>query len=126
VIIKLLVLATVVLVAGLVLHRCSRHFRGVEVCLHNVDSQPLRSGEVAVRSSLSTRLFEVGDLAPSATACVWVKADNEASVDVTFAMPGRAPEVIQLDGYIEPGYSGSISAEVTGDGARSVKNNVEM
>ena len=114
------------MVVGFVLHRCYRHLRGIEVCLSNVDTQPLRSGEVAVRSSLSTRTYPVGDLAPAASACIWVKADNEASVDVTFILTSGAPKVIPLNGYIESGYSGSISAEVTGEGARSIKADIDF
>ncbi|MBL0216568.1 MAG: hypothetical protein IPQ07_22130 [Myxococcales bacterium] len=125
-IIKLAVLATVSLVVGLVLHRCYRHLRGIEVCLENVGSQPLRSGQVAVRSSISTRTFPVGDLTPAASACVWVEADNEAHVDVTFTLPSGALKVIPLHGYIEPGYSGWISAEVTSEGARSIKQDIDF
>jgi hypothetical protein len=118
--------AAVVVVLGLVVHRCYRHFRGIEVCLRNVDSHPLQSGEVAVRSSDSTRSYAIGDLAPAETACVWVKATNEASVDVTFTRPSGARKVIPLHGYIEPGYSGWISAEVTVDGARTIKEDIDF
>jgi hypothetical protein len=79
-----------------------------------------------VRSSISTRTFPVGDLAPASEACVWVNADSEASVDVTFKMPSGAEKAIPLNGYIEQGYSGWISAEVTPEGARSIKKNIDM
>jgi hypothetical protein len=125
-IIKFVVLAAVVVGVGLVLHRVYRHFRGIEVCVRNVDNQPLRSGEVNVTSSLSTRRYSIGDVAPSNKSCVWVKADNEASVDVTFAIPGNKSKTIPLDGYIEPGNSGSISAEVTAEGARDIKRDVDL
>jgi hypothetical protein len=124
-IIKLVVMAAVVVVVGLMLHRAYRHFRGIEVCVRNVDNQPLRSGEVTVTSSLSTRRYSIGDLSPAGRSCVWVKADNEAGVDVTFAIPGDKSKTIPLDGYIEPGYSGSISAEVTAQGARDIKRDIE-
>jgi hypothetical protein len=125
-IIKLVVVAAVAVVVALVLHRCYRHFRGIEVCLRNVDTQPLHSGEVAVRSSISTRSYSVGDLAPASTACIWVSTDNEASVDVTFTTSNGASKVIPLNGYIEPGYSGWISAEVSADGARDVKDDIDL
>ena len=122
----MVVLAAVIVLAGLVLRRCSRHVRGIEVCVQNVDRQPLRSGEVAVKSSLSTRRYTIGDLAQAHRACVWVKADKEASVDVTFKTPNGTSRVIPLSGYIEPGYSGWISAEVTGEGARSVHDDIDV
>jgi len=125
-IVKWVVVAAVAAVAAVVLHRCYRHFRGIEVCVRNVDTQPMHSGEVTVTSSLSTRRYSIGDLAPSNRSCVWVKADNEASVDVTFALPGDKSKTIPLDGYIEPGYSGSISAEVTAEGARDIKRDVDL
>jgi hypothetical protein len=124
-IIKLAVLAWVSLVVGLVLHRCYRHFRGIEVCLHNVDTQPLHAGQVTVRSRVSARGYAIGDLTPAASSCVWVNADNEAAVEVTFTLPSGAPKVIPLNGYIEPGYSGWISAEVTAEGARSIKQDID-
>lgn len=125
-IIKLIGLATVSVVVGLALHRCYRHFRGIEVCLRNVDSRPLRSGEVAVRTSISTRLYAIGDLAPGDTACAWVKADNEASIDATFTTPSGAAKVIPLNGYIEPGYSGWLSAAVTAEGARTIDEDIDL
>ncbi len=125
-IIKLVLLAALTVVVVLVLRGCYRHFRGIEVCLRNVDSQPLRSGVVAVRSSISTRTYAVGDLSPADKTCVWVNADNEASVDVTFTTQSGAPKVIPLNGYIEPGYSGWISADVTADGARTINKDIDF
>jgi hypothetical protein len=125
-IIKSVALAALTLVVALVLHRCYRHFRGIEVCLRNVDGQPLGSGQVAVRSSISNRTYPIGDLAPGDKTCVWVKADNEASVDVTFTTPSGAAKVMPLNGYIEPGYSGWISADVAADGARSINEDIDF
>lgn len=125
-IIKVVAFAALTLVVAQVLHRCYRHFRGIEVCLRNVDGQPLGSGQVSVRSSISTRTYPVGDLAPGDKSCVWVKADDEASVDVTFTTPGGTATAMPLNGYIEPGYSGWISAEVTVAGARSIKENIDF
>lgn len=114
------------MVVGLVLHRVYRHFRGIEVCVRNVDDQALRSGEVTVTSSLSTRRYSIGDLRKGRKACAWVKADNEASVAVTVKTPNGTSKVIPLHGYIEPGYSGWISAQVTADGARDIKHDIDF
>jgi hypothetical protein len=123
-IIRLGVVATMGLVLGLGVRRCYRHFRGIEVCVRDVDTQPLRSGDVAVRTRSSTKSYALGDLAPTATACVWVKPDGESSVDVTFTVPSGAHETIPLNGYIEPGNNGWISADVTRDGARTIEEDI--
>jgi hypothetical protein len=125
-IVKLVVLAAAAVAAAFLLHRVYRHFRGIEVCVRNVDSQPLRSGEVAVRTRRTARQYQLGDLGQGNKACVWVKADNEASVDVTFKTRNGESKVIPLHGYIEPGYSGWISAEVTAEGARDIKHDVDL
>jgi hypothetical protein len=78
-----------------------------------------------VKSSLSTRSHRVGDLFPDETACVWVKADNEASIELTFMAPDGASKVIPLHGYFEPGESGWISAEVTVEGSRTIDSNID-
>jgi hypothetical protein len=125
-ILKFVGLAALSVVVGLLVHRCYRHFRGIEVCLRNVDSRPLRRGEVAVRSDMSTTLYAIGDLAPAETACVWVKGASEASIDVTFTMPAGEVKVMPLNGYVEQSYSGWISADVAADGARNVQENIEF
>jgi hypothetical protein len=125
-IIKLVGLAAVSVVVGLVLHQCYQHYRGIEVCLRNVDSKPLRAGEVAVRSSISTRLYWVGDLAPGDRACVWVKPDNEASVDVTFTTQAGKAKVMPLNGYVEQTNRGWISADVASDGAQNVREDIRF
>lgn len=114
--------SALLVVAGFVLHRCYRHYRGIEVCVKNVDGQALLSGQVQVKATYSSRDYLIGDLAPGAEACVWVKADHESAVAVRFAASRKE---IWLDGYIEPGYSGSISAEVTATGARSIRSHVD-
>jgi hypothetical protein len=123
-IIRIVLLTAVAVIVALMARRCYRQSRGIEVCLHNVDTRPLRSGEVTVTSSRSTRRYAVGELAPRATGCVWVKADDEASVDVTFTTTSGAPITSQLDGYIEQGYWGWISADVAADGAREIKQDL--
>lgn len=119
--IKLLVLGGLLMVLALALHQCYRHFRGIEVCVHNVGTQTLRSSKVVVTSSISTRAYAVGDLPRDDTTCVWVKADSEASVDFRFTAPSGVSKATPLNGYIEPGYSGWISADVTVDGARAIE-----
>jgi hypothetical protein len=124
-IIKLVGLAAIGVVLGLAIHRCYRHFRGIKVCLHNVDSRPLRATDVVVRSRFSSRSYQIGDLTPGDTACVWVKANDEAGVITTFRTPSGASKVIELDGYVEQSYSGYISAEVTVEGEPTIDQDID-
>ena len=125
-IIKTVALSALAALATFVLYRCYRHLRGIEVCLHNVDSQPLRSVEVSAESSISTRWFAVGTLEPDETSCVWVKADHEATVRATFMTPSGTVTVVPLAGYVEQGYSGWISADVTAGGGRSIEQAIDF
>lgn len=103
-----------------------RHFRGIEVCVHNVDSEPLRAGQVAVTSSTAKKLYAIGDLAPNHKACVWIRPEGEADVSVTFATATGRSKPIVLDGYVESDNYGSIAADVTADGARGIKRDITI
>jgi hypothetical protein len=120
------VLLAIAVPVTLALRLCYRHSRGIEVCLHNVDSEPLHAGIVAVSSDVAPRMYTLADLAPNATVCVWVEPEGEASIDVTFRLPTGASKPILLDGYVESGYTGSISADVTASGARAIKRDIDF
>jgi hypothetical protein len=89
----------------------------------NVDSQRLLS--VVVTSSTLTQEEKIGDLSSGHRSCVWVNADNEASVSVSYRMQSGASIVVPLYGYIEPGYTGWISAEVSSNGAHTITEDVD-
>jgi hypothetical protein len=115
-------LAAVIVCGVLALRWCHQHSRGVEIRLHNVERSTLRSLKVSVTGNS----YPVGDLDPGATTSVWVKPTSESGVDVSFVTSAGQVTQVPVHGYIEPGYSGWISADLTTVGARNVEDHVEL
>jgi hypothetical protein len=115
------VLIAVVCVAVLGIRWYRQHSRGVEIRLHSVANSPLRSVTVAVTGNS----YALGDLAPGQTTSVWVAPTSESGVDVSFATASGGVKHAALSGYIEPGYSGWISADLTTNEAVNIEDHVE-
>jgi len=119
--IGVIVLLLALVGGGLAIRSCYLHRRGVEVRLRNVENIPLRSVTVAIRGDS----YAVGDLAPGATASVWVKPTSECTVEVSYASARGEVKPAPLGDYIEPGYGGWISADLTATEPRDVIDAVE-
>jgi len=70
--------------------------------------------------------YALGDLAARATTSVWVHPTGDSGVEVS--VTDQAGQVKRLPefGYIEPGYRGWISADLTSVGVRHIDGRVEL
>ena len=105
----------------LAVRSCYQHRRGVEVRLSNVEPAPLRSVTVTVTGDSVV----IGELAPGATASVWVKPTAECHVEVSYAAATGDVKHVAVGDFVEPGFGGWISADLTATDARDVVDAVE-
>lgn len=90
---------------------------GVAFSLTNVGTVTMKAVTVHVTGSS----YLVGDLGPGATKKIDVNPAGESHIEVAFSDSRR----LIIDCYIEDGYGGRITAEVTPEKVISVKSMIE-
>jgi len=120
--VRTLGLAVVALIVSFGIHECYVRMRGIQVCVRNVDSRPLR-GDVILSSSTANRAHSLGELAPGKGACVWVQPVGEATIELTLTSEATS-KTVEIEGYVETSAHGSISVDVTADGVRRIDRRV--
>lgn len=88
----------------------------VRVIVVNVSSTPLSN----IRIIVSGVVDEVGTLQPGEERAVWVKAQGESGVTVTYSSPGRGEVSSGSLGYLEPGYRGRITFRIGQEGVEGI------
>ena len=99
---------------------CSEHRRGVEVRIHNAGSHTLSSVAVVVTGNS----YSLGDLPPNSTRSVVVVPTGESDVGISLVDPAGHVKRLNAGGYFEPGYTGTISVDLTAEAARTIDDNV--
>lgn len=85
---------------------------GIQVTIHNNDSQPLRSVVVHVTGAS----YNLGDIAPGASAQTAVHVTGESNLEVEFRDTNGQTQRLNAGGYFESGYRGTIQVTIK-DGA---------
>lgn len=94
--------------------------RGLNVRIHNADAQALRS--VVVRVTGNSYLL--GDLPPGSTVSVRVEPTGESSVHIEFQDSAGHSKSLNADVYLESGYQGTLSLDVTPQRITITRNSV--
>jgi len=93
------------LVAGLVFV----FFRsGIHVTIQNTGNQPLRSVVLHVTGAS----YNLGDIAPGATATATVLPSGESHLEIQFTDPDGQTQRLDAGGYFESGYKGTIQVSI--------------
>jgi hypothetical protein len=109
---KILVIAALVLV---IVYSVTRG-RGVEFTLNNVGSEVLP----AVVVEVTGRSYMLGDVPPGRNKTVKLNATADSHIELRSSNGRR----LVIDCYFEPGYGGSITANVTSQAVVSVEDQV--
>lgn len=91
---------------------------GVEFTVRNVGAVALDSAVIHTTGYS----YAVGDVPAGASRTVWVSATAESHIEVEHGTDGRTRLVV--DTYFEPGYAGTVMAEVRSDSVLRVEAQV--
>ena len=100
--------------AALVVTAASCSVAQVRVTVANRGTLPLED----VRVTVSTVTDELGTLAPKQEKSCWVRPRGETGVTITYLAPGGLKVDSGSIGYLEAGYSGSITFVVDEGGGQ--------
>lgn len=81
---------------------------GIQVTVENTGTSPLKLVELHVTG----RSYELGDIAPGATATARVRSTGESSLDVEFTDADGKTQRLNAGGYFESAYRRSIRVEI--------------
>ena len=81
---------------------------GIQVTVENTGTTPLKSVVLHVTGAS----YDLGDIAPGATATARVKSTGESSLDIEFTEVDGNNQRLNAGGYFESGYRGTIRVEI--------------
>lgn len=99
-------LATTVLLASCFIFLPFR--AGVRVTIQNIGDQSLRSVVLHVTGGE----FLLGDIAPGSVGTAKVRTTGESGLEIEFTDGKGQPQRLNLGGYFEPGYRGTIRVAI--------------
>jgi hypothetical protein len=101
--IPVVLLIVAAIVVGLVLFR-----PGIQVTVENTGTTPLKSVVLHVTGAS----YDLGHIAPGATATARVRSTGESSLDIEFTDADGKTQRLNAGGYFESGYRGTIRVEI--------------
>ena len=81
---------------------------GIQVTVENTGTTPLKSVVLHVTGAS----YDLGDIAPGATATARVRSIGESSLDIEFTDGDGNNQRLNAGGYFESGYRGTIRVEI--------------
>jgi hypothetical protein len=85
----------------------------ISVVVTNIGESPIR--EITVIQKVDGREYSLGNLGnieSGVTRTVWVRPRATGSIDLQFINSQRQKVNLTVDGYVEPGYAGTISVDL--------------
>ena len=81
---------------------------GIQVTVENTGTTPLKS----VMLHVTGASYDLGDIAPGATATARVRSTGESSLDIEFMDGNGNNQRLNAGGYFESAYRGTIRVEI--------------
>lgn len=83
--------------------------RSVKAIVENNGTKNMRD----VRIVVTGRTYDLGDLAPGTNRAAYVRPKSESNIVVTYADNNGTKRRLPVECYLEPGYAGRITVEVS-------------